>query len=162
MARVEAPHRTQTIFDEEKSFRVQEDRRRTLEEVTGRGGSTDIGPTRRSKHADQPSTRARARDFSAQDFQARDFSMPRPAHGAVAPHDGQVADAPALMDEKTPNETAPVRSSARALGQSSENPWPDLPVAPLPELMDEAAALEGELRRGQRLEREQRGMWWNA
>jgi hypothetical protein len=63
------------------------------------------------------------------------------------------------MDEETMNEAASVASAAPGIG---ENPWPDLPTAPVLEITDEVAARERQMERLQRLEREQRGTLWNA
>ncbi len=84
-------------------------------------------------------------------LQSREFSQPRLQTSAV--------NVPALMDEETMNEAASVASAAPGIG---ENPWPDLPTAPVLEITDEVAARERQMERLQRLEREQRGTLWNA
>jgi hypothetical protein len=66
---------------------------------------------------------------------------------------------PSLIDEETMNEAASV---PLATAESGENPWPDLPTAPVLEIADEVAARERQVERLKRLEREQRGTLWNA
>jgi hypothetical protein len=169
MAHVETARRTQTMFDEEDSSRAQAGRRAREEEAgranskeAGRANSADIAPARRSKTVDELSTRALSTRELSTRARVKDFSMPKAAHRAATPHHRPADSAPALTDEKTANEAASVRPSTWAQGQSSENPWPDLPLAQTSDPLDEVGAFESELRRSQRLEREQRGMWWNA
>src|SRR5207253_834134 len=87
----------------------------------------------------------------------QDFSIAQTARHAETSTSN--TNASALTNKQTLNEAA---SAPRDVGQSSENQWPALPVEPQSELTDEILAVEREMKRVRRLEREQRGISWNA
>ncbi|HEV2914244.1 MAG TPA: hypothetical protein VGX92_13285 [Pyrinomonadaceae bacterium] len=159
-ARVETMHRPQSDFAAGDDLNAEAQRPAPDEVVVEVKEAARANASRanssRATHAPRPRSDRELFKRAGE----RDFSRPRPTRAPL--HHTTATETPALIHEQTLNEAASMHPSARALGPSNENPWPDLPAALPSEIMDEVAAFEDELKRGQRLEREQRGMSWNA